>query len=78
MEKRILVIGGSGLLGEPIAIHFKRNGFIVRFLVRDVEKTAKKFGTEFEIVEGDIKNVLRIETAYLLYGFPKLLVFRLM
>ena len=56
MEKRILVIGASGLLGEPVAIHLKQNGLLVRILARDVEKAAQKYGNEFEIAEGDIKK----------------------
>jgi uncharacterized protein YbjT (DUF2867 family) len=63
MEKRILVIGSTGLLGEPVALHLKRSGYIVRVLVRDVEKTAKLFGNEFEIVEGNIKNLVSLEKA---------------
>ncbi len=37
MEKRISVIGATGLLGEPVAIHLKKRGFAVRIMVRDIE-----------------------------------------
>lgn len=53
MEKRILLIGATGLLGEPVAYHLRRSGFIVRLLVRDIAKAAQLFGDDFEIVQGD-------------------------
>lgn len=39
MRTTILVIGATGLLGEPVAIHLKQNGYIVRLMVRDIEQT---------------------------------------
>lgn len=63
MEKRILVIGATGLLGEPVAIHLKQSGFTVRLMVRDTEKAAKRFGDDFEIVRGDINNLESLEKA---------------
>ena len=47
VEKRILVIGATGLLGEPIAIHLKQGGFIVRLLVRNIEKATERYGCGF-------------------------------
>lgn len=44
MEKRILVVGATGLLGAPVARQLKHSGFAVRLLVRDVRKAAKHFG----------------------------------
>jgi uncharacterized protein YbjT (DUF2867 family) len=44
MGKRILVIGATGFLGEPVAIHLKQTGFTVRLMVRDIGKAAKRFG----------------------------------
>ena len=32
MEKKILVIGATGLLGKPVAFCLKQNGFIVRLM----------------------------------------------
>lgn len=63
MEKRILVIGSTGLLGEPVATHLKQNGFIVRLMVRDIEKAAKRFGNNFEIVKGNIIDMESLEKA---------------
>ena len=61
MGKRILVIGATGLLGEPVAIHLKRSGFDVRLMVRNVEKAAGRFNDGFEIVEGDILDTESIK-----------------
>lgn len=56
VDKRILVIGATGLLGEPVARRLKRNGYTVRLMVRDDAKAAGIFGDDFEIVQGDIHN----------------------
>ena len=61
MQKRILVIGATGLLGEPVARHLKNSGFIVRLLVRDIEKAARRFGDDFEIVKGNIYDTESLE-----------------
>ena len=63
MEKRILVIGATGLLGEPVAFHLKQRGFVARLMVRDIKKAAKRFGNDFEIVKGNINNVESLEKA---------------
>jgi nucleoside-diphosphate-sugar epimerase len=55
MEKRILVIGATGLLGQPVAFHLKQSGFIVRLMLRNIEKL---FGDDFEFVNGDINEIL--------------------
>ncbi len=63
MEKRILVIGATGLLGEPVARHLQQSGFMVRLLVRDIEMALKRFGDDFEIVKGDMNDAERLEKA---------------
>jgi len=63
MRTIILVIGATGLLGEPVAIHLKQNGYIVRLMVRDIEKDSKRFGDDFEIVKGNINDVESLEKA---------------
>lgn len=63
MEKRILVIGATGLLGEPVAIHLKQSSFNVRLMVRDIETAWKRFGDDFEIVKGDMNDTRRLEKA---------------
>lgn len=63
MNKRILVIGATGLLGEPVAMHLKQSGFVVRLMARDTGKTAKRFGEGFEIMEGNVSDIESLERA---------------
>jgi uncharacterized protein YbjT (DUF2867 family) len=63
MQKRILVIGGTGLLGQPVAHRLKDAGFQVRVMARNVEKARNLFDESFEIVAGDVTNVGSLEKA---------------
>lgn len=54
MGKRILVIGATGLLGEPVARHLRQHGFAVRLLVRDIANATDRLGDDYEMVKGDI------------------------
>jgi uncharacterized protein YbjT (DUF2867 family) len=60
---RILVIGGTGLLGQPVARRLRADGFTVRLLVRDLDKAHAMFDRPFEIVAGDVANVGDLEQA---------------
>jgi uncharacterized protein YbjT (DUF2867 family) len=55
-NKTVLVLGATGLLGEPVARCLKDDGFDVRVLARDGEKARSTFGDSFEIVQGDATN----------------------
>lgn len=61
MEKKILVIGATGLLGQPVANRLKDNGYKVRVMARNPEKAAAQLGDDFEIVQGDIQDQKSIE-----------------
>jgi uncharacterized protein YbjT (DUF2867 family) len=63
MSKKILVIGGTGRLGRPVARHLKEAGFEVRVMSRDVEKAKKLFDESFEIVQGDVTDATSLERA---------------
>jgi uncharacterized protein YbjT (DUF2867 family) len=63
MKKRILVLGGTGMLGKPTAYQLKADGFQVRILARDVEKSKAIFGDAFEIVSGDVTDLASLEKA---------------
>lgn len=56
MNKRILVVGASGMLGKPVAHQLLADGYIVRVLTRDPEKATAKLGETFEIVPGDVEK----------------------
>jgi uncharacterized protein YbjT (DUF2867 family) len=53
MSKRILIIGGTGMLGQPVAHRLKEAGFQVRIFTRDRRKASQIFDASFEIVAGD-------------------------
>jgi uncharacterized protein YbjT (DUF2867 family) len=53
MQKMILVLGGTGRLGQPVAVALKEAGFRVRIMTRDLQKARKMFDNSFEVIEGD-------------------------
>lgn len=61
MDKVILVIGGTGLIGEHIARRLKEDGYRVRVMARDGNKARKMFDESFEIAIGDLKNTNSVE-----------------
>jgi uncharacterized protein YbjT (DUF2867 family) len=54
--KKILVLGGTGLLGQPVAQRLRRDGFEVRILSRKPQAAAAALGDGFEIVAGDVAD----------------------
>jgi uncharacterized protein YbjT (DUF2867 family) len=56
MNRRILVLGGTGLLGEPVARQLQGDGFQVRILSRDPDRARQLFDTSFEVVAGDVTD----------------------
>jgi uncharacterized protein YbjT (DUF2867 family) len=63
MGKKILVIGATGMLGEPIARRLKEDGFSVCIMTRDIHKTREHFDESFEIVKGEVTDPKSIEFA---------------
>ena len=59
----ILVVGGTGMLGEQVARQLLRDGFEVRLLARDVERATALLGSDFEYCAGDVDNPDAIERA---------------
>lgn len=59
----ILVVGGTGMLGEQVARQLLRDGFEVRLLARDVERAHTLLGADFEYFAGDVDNPDAIERA---------------
>ena len=60
--QKILFIGGSGMLGKPVALELLRAGFEVSFLARDVEKMEKLFPNS-PVFKGDVFDIASLETA---------------
>jgi uncharacterized protein YbjT (DUF2867 family) len=63
MQKRILVLGATGMLGRPVVQQLQKDGFQVRVLARDVEKVKAQFDGSVEIVQGDVADLDRLESA---------------
>jgi uncharacterized protein YbjT (DUF2867 family) len=63
MKEIILVIGGTGLLGQPVSSSLKEAGFQVRIMTRDLQKARKTFDDSFELVAGDPMDPGRLEEA---------------
>jgi len=56
MGNTTLVIGGSGMLGEPVARRLVAEGHRVRVLSRSPDRTRAKLGEQFEYVKGDVED----------------------
>jgi uncharacterized protein YbjT (DUF2867 family) len=53
MYKTILVMGGTGTLGAPVARSLQASGFGVRIMTRDLQKARQMFDHSFELFAGD-------------------------
>jgi uncharacterized protein YbjT (DUF2867 family) len=56
MEHVILVIGATGMLGEPVARQLQADGYQVRLLARDPVKVRSRFGDTYEVFPGDVEK----------------------
>jgi uncharacterized protein YbjT (DUF2867 family) len=63
MTEKILILGATGLLGEPVTRHLKEDGFDVRIMARDTAKAERIFGEGYEIVKGDAECAADIAEA---------------
>lgn len=63
MPRQVLVVGATGLLGEPVARRLLADGFHVRVLARRPDKARGKLGDGFEIVQGDVTSIDTLDRA---------------
>ena len=63
MNKKILVIGATGKLGEPVARQLLKDGFKVKVFSRNVNKAKEQLDDRFEYVRGDVSDLATINTA---------------
>jgi uncharacterized protein YbjT (DUF2867 family) len=63
MPKMILVLGATGLLGEPVARQLNADGFLVRALARDVAKASQRLDGKTEIIQGDVTDIPSLKQA---------------
>lgn len=64
MKQIILVVGATGMLGEPVARQLEKDGYAVRVLARNPEKAKAKIGDSFEFVMGDVEVPSSLEKAF--------------
>lgn len=53
---KILVIGGTGMLGKPVATHLADNGFDVTVLSSHPDQAAQAVGSRIRVVGGDVRQ----------------------
>lgn len=63
MKNTILVVGATGMLGEPVARQLLMDGYEVRVLTRSPEKARVKLGNSFDFVKGDVEDLSSLEKA---------------
>lgn len=56
MKKKILVIGGTGMLGKPVAKQLKDDGFEVIVFTRNPEEARIKMPTSFSYAKGNVND----------------------
>lgn len=59
----ILIIGGTGMLGQPVSRQLLADGFPVRLLARTPTKAHALLGDGFEIVQGDVTDPAALRRA---------------
>jgi len=60
---RILILGATGILGQPVTRSLIDKGHRVRVLTRSVKKTCRIFGNTVEIIEGSAVDRDSVRTA---------------
>ena len=59
----VLVVGATGMLGEPVARRLRQEGHQVRLLVRDEAAAKARFGADFEYVQGSVTEPAKVDEA---------------
>jgi len=60
---KVLVIGGTGMLGEPVARALLADGHTVRIMTRRFAAARARFGESAEVVAGDVEDPASIVRA---------------
>ena len=63
-SERVLVVGATGMLGEPVARRLLADGWRVRCLVRSVQAARSQLGDDFEYVLGDVTQAGTLDAAF--------------
>jgi uncharacterized protein YbjT (DUF2867 family) len=60
-QQRVLVVGGTGIVGAAVARQLQQDGYSVRLLTRNVAVAQSRLGATFEYVEGDTDHPASLE-----------------
>ncbi len=63
MGRSVLVIGGTGMLGEPVARRLCQDGHEIRVMTRHPRRASTRLGAGCEVVEGDVDDTASLERA---------------
>jgi uncharacterized protein YbjT (DUF2867 family) len=61
MSEKVLVVGGTGMLGRPVAERLREDGFEVTVMTSNQKKAGQILAGQFEIVEGDVTRPATLE-----------------
>jgi len=56
MNEKALIVGATGMLGQPVTRKLKEDGYNITIFSSDSARARTIFGDEFEIVDGDVTN----------------------
>ncbi len=60
---KVLLIGGTGMLGEPVARQMQKDGYAVRVMSRSPKRARERFGEGFEVCGGDVDDADALKAA---------------
>lgn len=63
MTRKILVIGGTGMLGKPVANRLKQDGFEVTVFTRNPEEARIKMPASFAFAKGRVEHIESLKQA---------------
>jgi uncharacterized protein YbjT (DUF2867 family) len=59
----VLVVGGTGLIGRPVARRLLADGFLVRLLVRSTADARASLGADVDYVQGNVQDAESLDRA---------------
>ena len=57
MNEKVLIVGATGMLGQPVTRKLKEDGYNITILSSHSARARTIFGDEFEIFDGDVTNI---------------------
>ena len=57
MNEKVLIVGATGMLGQPVTRKLKEDDYNITILSSDSARARTIFGDEFEIIDADVTNI---------------------